>query len=106
MNVSDDLISEVADTDASQYELSDSELLHSEGMAPEEVKGSIPVQTAFIAPATLRPEEAPRSTQFWIEGSGSEAMVARGSIPEETSVVTVPGMGSLCLLYTSDAADE
>ena len=34
---SDDLISEIADTDASasQYELSDSELLQSEGMAPD-----------------------------------------------------------------------
>ena len=59
------------------------------------MKGSIPVQTAFIAPATLRPEEVPRSTQFWIGSSGSEAMVPRGSIPGGTSVVTVPGMGSL-----------
>ena len=94
---SDELISEIADTDASasHYELSDSELLYSEGMAPQEAKGSIPDQTAFIAPATLRPEEMPRSTRFWVGSSGSEAILPGGSIPEGTSVVTVPGMGSL-----------
>ena len=46
----DDLISEVADTDASQYKLSDSELLHSEVMAPEEVKGSIPCSVIPVIP--------------------------------------------------------
>ena len=68
---SDDLISEVAETDTSQYEVSDSELLYSEVMAPEEVKGSNPGQTAFIAPAILRPEEVFRSTRFWVGSSGS-----------------------------------
>ena len=55
---SDDLISEIADTDASasQYELSDSELLQSEEMAPE-VRAAPLDQTAFIAPVSLRPEE-------------------------------------------------
>ena len=89
---SDDMISEVAETDTSQYEVSDSELLYSAGMAPKEVKGHNPGQTAFITPATFRPEEAPRSTRFWVGSSGSEAAAPRGSIP--------------CLLYTSDAADE
>jgi len=94
-NTSDDLYSEVAETDASQYEVSDSELLHSEGMAPEEVKGSIPDQTASIRPVTFRPEEALQSTQFWIGSSRSDAPVPRGSIPEGTSLVAVPGKGSL-----------
>ena len=80
---------------ASQYELSDSELLYSEGMAPEEVKGSIPDQTASIRPVTFRPEEALQSTQFWIGSSRSDAPVPRGSIPEGTSLVAVPGKGSL-----------
>ena len=55
---SDELISEIADTDASasHYELSDSELLQSEGMAPE-VRAASLDQTAFIAPVSLRPEE-------------------------------------------------
>ena len=49
---SDDLISEIADTDASasHYELSDSELLHSEELAPNEVRAASLDKTAFIAP--------------------------------------------------------
>ena len=47
------------------------------------------------SPATLRPEEVPRSTRFWVGSSGSEAILPGESIPEGTSVVTVPGMGSL-----------
>ena len=88
---SDDLISEIADTDASasQYELSDSKLLQLEGMAPE-VRAASLGQTAFIAPVSLRlEEEVPRSTRFWVGSSGSEAIPPGG-----------------CLLYTSDAADE
>ena len=46
-NTSDDMISEVAETDTSQYEVSDSELLYSEAMAPKEVKGRNPGQTEF-----------------------------------------------------------
>ena len=74
---SDDLISEIADTNASasQYELSDSELLQSEGMAPAyEVRAASPDQTALIAHVSLRPEEdeVPRSTKFWVGSSGSE----------------------------------
>ena len=50
---SDELISEMADTEASasQYELSDSELIPSEGMAPE-VRAASPDQTAFMAPVS------------------------------------------------------
>ena len=95
---SDELISEIADTEASasQYELSDSELIQSEGMAPEERAASLD-QSAFIAPVSLRPEEeVPRSTRFWVRSSGSEAIPPGGSIPEGTAVmVAVPGMGSL-----------
>ena len=51
---SDELISEIADTDASasHYELSDSELLYSEGMAPNEVRAASLDKTAFIAPVS------------------------------------------------------
>ena len=46
-------------------------------MAPEEVKGSIPGQTAFIAPATLRPEEF-----IGVPGSGLEVVDQRPQHPE------------------------
>ena len=97
---SDELMSEIAETDASasQYELSDSELLQSEGMAPE-VRAASLDQTAFITPVSLRSEEAaPRSTMFWVGSSGSEAIPPGGSIPEGTSLVTVPGKGSLSVI--------
>ena len=61
-----------------------------------EVRAASLDQTAFIAPASLRPEEeVPRSTRFWVGSSGSEAIPPGGSIPEGTSVVTSPAMGSL-----------
>ena len=64
-------------------------------MAPEGRAASLD-QTAFIAPVSLRPEEeAPRSTRFWVGDGGSEAMPTGGSIPEGTSTVAAPGMGSL-----------
>ena len=50
----------------------------------------------FMAPVSLRPEEeAPRSTKIWVGSSGSEAIPTGGSIPEGTSTVAAPGMGSL-----------
>ena len=78
---SDDLISEIPHTDTSKYEVSDSEQLYSEALAPKNEKGSIPGQTAFITPATFRPEEDFQSTRFWVGSSGSEATAPRGSIP-------------------------
>ena len=54
-------------------------------------------QTAFMAHVSLRLEEdeVPWSTKFWVGSSGSEAIPPGGSIPEGTSLVTVPGKGSL-----------
>ena len=59
-------------------------------------KGSIPGSNCtYVARITPAGGEAPRSTKFWVGSSGSEAIPPGGSIPEETSLVTPPGMGSL-----------
>jgi len=64
-------------------------------MAPKEVKGHNPGQTAFITPATFWPEETSWSTRFWVGSSGSEARAPRGSILEGSSMVAAPGKASL-----------
>ena len=73
--LSDELLSEIPET---EYEVSDSDLIYSEAVAPRDGRVSIPGQDAFIAPATFRPEEEFRSTRFWVGSSGPET-VAPGS---------------------------
>ena len=58
------MLSEIPETDTSKYEVSDSELLYSEALAPRDGRVRIPGQDAFITPATFRPEEDFRSTRF------------------------------------------
>ena len=93
--ISDELISEIPESETSNYEVSDSELLYSEAVAPNIGRISIPGQDAFIAPASFRPEVDFRSTRFWVGSSGSETIAPRGGVRSGSTTVAEPGMGSL-----------
>ena len=76
--ISYEFISEVPESETSKYEVSDSELLYSEAVAPNNGRVSNPGHDAFIAPASFRPEVDFRSTRFLDNRSGTETVVPSG----------------------------